>query len=86
MNEEMILTNYLMLLKSCVEVYVHGTIESSNDKEIEILKDSLLDILDSKESTYELMVKNNYYVVDNIKCSDIKKVYDKLVNKQKGTC
>lgn len=31
MNSQLILDNYLMILKSTVEVYIHGTLESSNE-------------------------------------------------------
>jgi hypothetical protein len=32
MNNQLLLENYLLILKSTVEVYVHGTLESSNEK------------------------------------------------------
>ena len=31
MTDKLLMENYLMILKSTVEVYVHGTLESSND-------------------------------------------------------
>ena len=37
MTDKEIITNYLSLLKSNVEVYVHGTIESSNKDMIDLL-------------------------------------------------
>ena len=30
MNDQIIMENYLLVLKSTIEVYVHGTLESSN--------------------------------------------------------
>ena len=30
MNDELLMENYLLVLKSTVEVYVHGTLESLN--------------------------------------------------------
>ena len=78
MSDKVILDNYLMLLKSTVEVYVHGTIESSNENIRMLLKGSLDDTLTSQADTYNLMVKNNWCVVNNVKASDIKKIYDKV--------
>ena len=38
MDDRLIMENYLLVLKSCVEVYVHGTLESSNKDVRETLK------------------------------------------------
>lgn len=78
MTDKEIISNYLSLLKSEVEVYIHGTIESSNKLSKDLLKKSLLEILISQEETYNIMVDLNYYEVDNVKCDVIKKIYDKL--------
>ena len=42
MNDQILLDNYLLLLKSTVEVYVHGTLESTNKPVRNLLKKSLL--------------------------------------------
>ena len=55
MNDQLLLDNYLMILKSTVEVYVHGTLESSNNDVRNLLKDSLNDILNSQANTYDEM-------------------------------
>ena len=44
MNDQLIMDNYLLILKSTVEVYVHGTLESSNNDVRKTLKDNLNDI------------------------------------------
>ena len=41
MNNELILNNYLLLLKSTTEVFVHGTLESSNSDIRSTLRDGL---------------------------------------------
>ena len=84
MNNKDILNVYLLLLKSSVEVYVHGTIESSNKDIRCILHNSLDEILDSQARTYDEMVSFSFYKVDNVKTSDIKKVYDKLEKNSKA--
>ena len=71
MNDELLLTNYLMVLKSTVEVYVHGTIESSNDDVRKILKSGLDETLSSQERTYNEMVSYDWYKIDNINPEDI---------------
>ena len=71
MNDKLIMGNYLLILKSTVEVYVHGTLESSNSNVRELLKDSLNDTLTSQANTYDLMVKNGWYKVNNVNKSAI---------------
>lgn len=77
MNSEIILNDYLLNLKSTTEVYVHGTLESSNENVRKVLHDSLCTILDSQRNCYCLMVENGIYTINNVKCSDIKKLYNK---------
>ena len=81
MNDELILNNYLLVLKSSVEVYVHGTLESSNEEIRELLKSGLSDTLMHQTKLYNMMVDYDYYTVDNIKTSDIETVYNKVCEK-----
>lgn len=78
MTDKEIISNYLLLLKSEVEVYIHGTIESSNETSRKALKNGLSDILVSQEETFNIMVQNKFYDVENVKKSSIKKIYDKF--------
>ena len=78
MTNELLLQNYLLLVKSTIEVYVHGTIESSNKEVRELLHDGLNETLKHQENAYNELVNNNYYEVDNIKSSEINKVINKL--------
>ena len=66
MNDQIIMENYLLILKSTVEVYVHGTLESSNLDVKNILKNNLNEILDSQKNTYNLMTKYGWYQVNNV--------------------
>ena len=45
MNDQLLIDNYLLILKSTVEVYVHGTLESSNASVRNILKENLNEIM-----------------------------------------
>ena len=81
MDDRLIMDNYLLVLKSCVEVYVHGTLESSNKDVRKCLKESLDDIMTSQANTYDKMTEYNWYKVENVKKSDIEKELTKLEKK-----
>ncbi len=76
--DKLLMENYLLVLKSTVEVYVHGTLESSNEKVRKVLKNSLNDTLDSQNRTFNLMVENDWYKVENVKEKQIEKVLNNL--------
>jgi spore coat protein CotF len=78
MNDELLLNNYLLNLKSTIEVYIHGTLESSNSDVRSILHDGLDETLSCQAILYETMVDNGYYEVDNVKSNQIKQVYNKV--------
>ena len=77
-NEQLFLDSYLLLLKSTVEVYVHGTLESSNKKTRNILKTSLDDTMSMQYTTYNKMTDLGYYKIHNIDKSIICKTINKL--------
>ncbi len=78
MNDQLIMENYLLILKSTTEVYVHGTLESSNLDVKNILKNSLNQILDSQKNTYNLMTKYGWYQVNNVESNIVKDTYEKV--------
>lgn len=80
MENKLIFEEYLLILKSTVEVYVHGTQESANSDVRNILKESLNNILRMQGDTYNLMADNNWYQVDNISLDNINKSLNKLEN------
>ena len=81
MNNQILFENYLLILKSTVEVYVHGTLESSNERVHNILKDSLNQILLYQHQTYNLMEENGWYPKENIDSNKISETINKLINK-----
>ena len=81
MDNQLVLDNYLLILKSTVEVYVHGTLESSNKDVRLLLKQSLDEIMTSPANTYDLMTKYNWYNVENVKTSVINKTLNKVKKK-----
>ena len=74
MNDQLLMNNYLLVLKSTVEVYVHGTLESSNGDIRELLKNSLNKIIDMQGNTYDEMVKYGWYKTNNVESSKISEV------------
>ena len=78
MNDQLLMENYLLVLKSTVEVYVHGTLESSNSDIKEMLCNGLNETLKHQERVYNEMKNNNWYQVKNIDKKSIRQVYDKL--------
>ena len=78
MNDQILLENYLLVIKSTVEVYVHGTLESSNKKTKDLLKHGLDEILKHQERCYDEMVNNNWYKVENVSSTEINKTLKKV--------
>ena len=66
MDDKLILENYLLILKSTVEVYVHGTLESSNSDVRNILKLGLDDTIKHQANTYDEMTKYGWYTITNV--------------------
>lgn len=78
MNDEMLMNDYLMVLKSTMEVYVHGTLESSNDSVRSTLKSCLDDTFKCQQKTYDKMVENEWYTFDNVNPSIICDMLEKV--------
>ena len=64
--DKLLMENYLLVLKSTVEVFVHGTLESSNEDIRTTLKNGLNNIMTSQAKTYDLMTKYGWNQVNNI--------------------
>ena len=80
MDNKLYMENYLLILKSTVEVYVHGTLESSNQDIRELLNSSLNTTLNSQANTYDEMTKYGWYTVNNV---DVAKIIE-TINKING--
>ena len=78
MNDQLLMDNYLLILKSTVEVYVHGTLESSNQDIRNILKEGLDKTMNSQANTYDEMTKYGWYQINNIDTSTIKQTLNKI--------
>ena len=81
-NEHLLLMdNYLLVLKSTVEVYVHGTLESSNEDIRKLLKGSLDATLKHQAHTYDKMTEYGWYTINNV---DSEKINQTLKQIQSG--
>ena len=80
MNDKLIMENYLLVLKSTIEVYVHGTLESSNNDVRNLLKECLNEIMTSQANTYDKMTEYGWYNVNNVESSTINQTLTKLQN------
>lgn len=78
MNDKLYLENYLLILKSTVEVYVHGTLESSNSDVRSLLKNSLNEILSSQADTYDKMNELGFYQMEEVSTNVINDTLTKL--------
>ena len=77
-SDQKFLDSYLLLLKSTVEVYVHGTLESSNQKVRKLLKSSLDDTMSMQNTTYQKMTNLGFYKVKNIDTNTICQTLNKI--------
>lgn len=80
MNSKLALDEYLLILKSTVEVYVHGTLESSNKDIKKLLEKCLMDTFKCQEDTYNMMVSYGYYKVNNVTNKVISTTLDKVIS------
>ncbi len=78
MNDQILMENMLLLLKSTTEVFVHGTLESFNRPVHNVLKAGLDEILKLQDMTYNKMVESGWYKVQNIDTKTIKQSLKKL--------
>ena len=78
MDDRLIMENYLLVLKSTIEVYVHGTLESSDQRIRDLLKGGLSETLFHQARTYDLMAKYGWYSVSNVDTSEISETLNKV--------
>ena len=80
MSDQLLMDNYLLILKSTMEVYVHGTLESSNEDIRELLKEGLNNTQTNQANTYDEMTKYGWYNVKDVETTTMKETLNKLSN------
>lgn len=78
MFDQLLMDNYLLILKSTMEVYVHGTLESSNEDIRQLLKDGLNNTQTNQANTYDEMTKYGWYNVKNVEKTTIKETLSNI--------
>ena len=80
MDDQVLLNNYLLILKSTVEVYVHGTLESVNQKVRDLLKECLNKTMQMQADTYDEMTNYGWYNIKNVDSKAINETLIKVTN------
>ncbi len=81
MDDKLIYENILLILKSNMEVYTHGTLESSNPNVRSSIYYGLTETLKMQDELYNKMSEQGWYQVANIDSSKINKTYKKVSKK-----
>ena len=66
MNDKLLCENMLLILKSNMEVYTHGTLESSNTSVREAIQYGLDTTLKLQEELYNEMTNYGWYNISNV--------------------
>ena len=80
MNDKILMENYLLILKSTIEVYVHGTLESSNKDIRDLLKRGLDETIKHQANTYDKMTEFGWYVIKNVDSKTINQTINSIQN------
>ncbi len=80
MSDQLLMDNYLLVLKSTIEVYIHGTLESSNEDIRELLKEGLKNTLTHQANTYDEMTKYGWYTIKNVESTTVKQTLSNVTN------
>ena len=78
MNDKLLYETMLLILKSNMEVYTHGTLEASNPSVRESICYGLTTTLKLQEELYNKMTECGWYKVKNIDTKTICKTYNKI--------
>lgn len=81
MNDQLLMENILLLLKSNTEVYVHGTLEASNKSVHETLHYGLEETLKLQHNLYQKMTECGWYQISNVNTKAINDTLKKLKKK-----
>lgn len=80
MNDQILMDEMLLLLKSTVEVYVHGSLESSTKSVHNALKSNLDETIKMQDDLYNKMTECGWYQISNVETKVIKQTLKKLSN------
>lgn len=78
MDDKILLEELLCYEKNLCDIYMHGTIESSNENMFNQFLENLNETLNNQHEVYKIMEKEGYYKIEQAKCEDIKKAQQKF--------
>ena len=81
MSDKLLYESMLLILKSNMEVYTHGTLESSNKDIRDLLKNGLDETIKHQANTYDEMTKYGWYTITNVKSSAINQTLNTIESK-----
>lgn len=81
MEQQLFLEELLCYEKNICDIYLHGTIESTNKKIYDVFSKNLFDSLELQHSIYKLMEELKYYDVCNVESKVLNKAKNKLLSK-----
>ena len=71
MDDRELIENELLTIKGVCDLYMHGTIESTNADVHNAFKQALNESLDIQNKLYNLMVERGWYQTENISAQEM---------------
>ena len=78
MDDKLLYENMLLILKSNMEVYTHGTLESSNPDIRATIEYGLDTTLKLQQELFDEMSLNGWYQISNVDSKKICQTYNKV--------
>ena len=78
MNDKMLLEELLCYEKNLCDIYLHASIESSNENMFEAYQKALGDTLKVQHDVYKIMENAGFYAVEEAEAKNIKKARKKF--------
>ena len=78
MDDQLLFENMLLILKSNMEVYNHGTLESCNQDVRETIRYGLDTTLKLQQELFDEMSLNGWYQISNVDSKKICQTYNKV--------
>ena len=86
MNQKELLSDVLCSLKGASDLFLHGTIESSNQNVHETFSNALDETLRMQHETFKLMERLGYYQFQNVEQNKLMQTKEKINNACKESC
>ncbi len=78
MEDRELIENELLTIKGVCDLYMHGTIESTNADVHNAFKQALNESLDIQNKLYNLMVERGWYETENIPSQEMESAKQKF--------